>query len=77
MKCKEKLSSIERAHEAGIEFQKSILNELQQRINSKNKLLDHYEQILKSCESENIYLKSRLTKAYEVIGEMTAEGLIE
>ena len=47
--------------------------ELSKSINSKNKLLDHYEQTIKSCESACIHHQDRADKAEKIIGRMMVE----
>ena len=54
-----------------------VAENLEQQVTSKNKLLDHYEQTLKSCESACIYHQDRADKAEKIIGRMMVEQELE
>ena len=53
-------------------FDETVCN-LVQQIASKNKLLDHYDQTIRSCESALIYHEERADKAEQIIGRMMVE----
>ena len=54
-----------------------VNDDLSKSIDSKNKLLDHYDQALKSCESACIYHEERADKAEQIIGRMMVEQELE
>ncbi len=47
--------------------------DLSKSIDSKNKLLDHFEQTIRSCESACIYHQERADKAERIIGRLIVE----
>ena len=90
--------SKKRALKAELELHKAIIDELQRRlelkeklnkvfvgknadlskaIDSKNILLDHFEQTIRSCESACIYLQERADKAEQIIGRMMVDGELD
>lgn len=51
--------------------------DLSKSIDSKNKLLDHYEQTIRSCEDACIYHQKRSEKAFEILGRTMVDGEME
>ena len=51
--------------------------DLSKSIDSKNKLLDHFEQTIRSCESACIYHQEQADKAEQIIGRMMVDGELE
>jgi len=47
--------------------------DLSKSIDSKNKILEHYDKIIRSCESACIYHQERADKAERVIGRLIVE----
>jgi dTDP-4-amino-4,6-dideoxygalactose transaminase len=73
MKTKKKLY----VRELQLQIANERIKELEHGLASKNKLLDHYDKTIRSCESACIYHQERADKAEKIIGRMMVEQELE